>query len=84
MLHTSAWVTAVIVMGALVFVVLDGSYEVWAATDAARADAVANHYVCEEFGEAVGNYLLPASWARKASAGKSRPGLLVSANWLFR
>jgi len=41
-LHTSAWVTAVIVMGALVFVVLDGSYQVWAATDAARADAVAD------------------------------------------
>jgi hypothetical protein len=26
--HTSAWVTAVIVMGALVFVVVDGSYQV--------------------------------------------------------
>jgi hypothetical protein len=41
-LHLSPWLGAVIVMAAVVVVVLEGSYGVWAATDSARAAAVAD------------------------------------------
>jgi hypothetical protein len=41
-LHLSPWLGAVIVMAAVVVVVLEGSYCVWVATEAARAAAVAD------------------------------------------
>lgn len=38
--HVSHWLTAVIVAAAVVIVVLEGSYRVWAVTDAARKAAI--------------------------------------------
>ena len=38
--HVSHWLTAVIVAAAVVIVVLEGSYRVWAVTDAARKVAI--------------------------------------------
>jgi hypothetical protein len=38
--HVSHWLTAVIVMAAVVIVVLEGSYRVWAVTDADRKTAL--------------------------------------------
>jgi hypothetical protein len=38
--HVSHWLTAVIVMAAVVIVVLEGSYRVWAVTDAERKTAL--------------------------------------------
>jgi hypothetical protein len=40
-LHISPWAGAVIAVSALLVVVLEGSYRVWAATDAARTAAIA-------------------------------------------
>jgi hypothetical protein len=39
-LHVSHWLTAVMVMAAVVIVVLEGSYRVWAITDAERKTAL--------------------------------------------
>lgn len=38
--HVSHWLTAVIVMAAVVIIVLEGSYRVWAVTDTARKVAL--------------------------------------------
>lgn len=38
--HVSHWLTAIIVMAAVVIVVLEGSYRVWATTDAERKTAL--------------------------------------------